>query len=73
MRLRSASDMADEPRLTYEEFLVLAQLLGLAMDEPRLPELYAEVEPMYQRIDLLRGVDHGPDAPLQAPEAVPEG
>ena len=65
--------MADDPRLTYEEFLVLAQLLGLAMDESRLPDLYAEVEPMYRRINLLRRVDNGPDAPLEAPEAVSEG
>ncbi len=65
--------MADESRLTYEKFLVLAQLLGLAMDESRLQDLYAEVEPMYQRIDLLRSVDSTPDAPLEAPEAVSEG
>ena len=66
--------MADEPRLTYEEFLVLAQLLGLAMDdEDHLQALFGEVEPMYERMALLRSVDSLPDAPLKAPEAASEG
>ena len=66
--------MADKPGLTYEEFLVLAQLLGLAMDdEDHLQALFGEVEPMYERIDLLRSVDSPPDAPLAAPEATAEG
>ena len=65
--------MVEEPGVTYEEFLVMAGLLGLAMDESHLRDLYNEVEPMFQRIALLRSVESPPDAPLEAPEAVTEG
>ena len=66
--------MADKPKLTYEEFLVMAQLLGLAMDdEAHLQALFGEVAPMYERIELLRSVDSPPGAPLLSPEATSEG
>lgn len=64
--------MAQRSDLTYEEFLVLAQLLGIHADEDHLQALYGEVAPMYERIDLLRSVDVPPDAPLSAPEAAEE-
>ena len=65
--------MAEQPRLTYEAFLILAEQQGLAMDEAHLQELFGEVEAMFQRIALLRSVDYRPDAPLASPEAVSEG
>ena len=65
--------MAEQPRLTYEAFLILAEQQGLAMDETRLRELFGEVESMFQRIAMLRSVDYRPDAPLASPEAVSEG
>ena len=65
--------MAEQPKLTYEAFLILAEQQGLAMDEPHLRELFGEVESMFQRIAMLRGVDYRPDAPLASPEAVSEG
>ena len=65
--------MAEQPKLTYEAFLILAEQQGLAMDETRLRELFGEVESMFQRIALLRSVDNRPDAPLASPEAVSEG
>ena len=64
--------MAERPSLTYEEFLVLAQLLGIHADEDHLQALFGEVAPMYERIDLLRSVEAQPDAPLSAPEAAAE-
>ena len=65
--------MAEQPKLTYEAFLILAEHQGLAMDETRLRELFGEVESMFQRIAMLRSVDYRPDAPLASPEAVSEG
>lgn len=64
--------MLDRPNLTYEEFLVLAQLLGIHADEDHLQALFGEVAPMYERIELLRSVEASPDAPLSAPEAAEE-
>ena len=65
--------MAEQPKLTYEAFLILAEQQGLAMDETRLRELFGEVESMFQRIAMLRSVDYRPDALLASPEAVSEG
>ena len=65
--------MAEQPGLTYEAFLILAEQQGLAMDKAHLQELFGEVEAMFQRIALLRSVDYRPDAPLASPEAVFRG
>ena len=65
--------MAEQQGLTYEEFLVLAQLLGIVADDDHLAALFDEVAPMYRRIELIRSVDAPPDAQLSAPEAVSEG
>ena len=56
--------MAERPSLTYEEFLVLAQLLGIAADEDHLQALYNEAAPMYERINLLRSIE---DSARRAP------
>lgn len=49
--------MADRPLITYEEFVVLAMLYGLDMDEEHLRELFPEVEAMHDRIAALEAVD----------------
>ena len=65
--------MAEQPKLTYEAFLILAKQQGLAMDETHLRELFGEVESMFQRIAMLRSVEYRPNAPLASPEAVSVG
>ena len=49
--------MANRPALTFEEFVALAMLYGLDMDEEHLRELFPEVEAMHERIASLDGVD----------------
>lgn len=49
--------MANRLALTYEEFVALAMLYGLDMDEEHLRELFPEVEAMHDRIASLDGVD----------------
>ncbi|MDA0988689.1 MAG: hypothetical protein O2783_06110 [Chloroflexi bacterium] len=49
--------MAERPDLTYEVFITLAQQQGFEMDNPRLKELFREVQTMFRRMKLLDQVD----------------